>query len=78
MEISEIQKVKSVGQLKKKEGVEHTSTIKDSRSTSSECIKKAEWVKMLKEMPDVRPEKVTDAIHASPTSHELAQKILDR
>lgn len=75
MEVSEIQKTGSVGQLQRKEGIQKTE-IKDHLSISSEAEKKAAWVEMLKEMPSVRPEKIESALHTSPTSYELAQKLI--
>jgi len=76
MEISEIQKAKSIGQLQKKEGIQQTKVV-DRLSISSESEKKAIWVEMLKEMPDVRPEKVEAALNSSPSNQQLAQKILN-
>jgi len=76
MEISEIQKAKSVGKLQRKEGMQLTGKVEDRLSISSESEKKALWVEMLKEMPDVRPEKI-EAARALPSSQELAHKILN-
>jgi hypothetical protein len=77
MEISEIQKAKSVSQLRQKEGVQQTKVV-DHLSISFESEKKAIWVEMLKEMPDLRPEKVEAALDFTlPTSYRLAQKILN-
>lgn len=76
-EISEIQKAKALGNIHKKEGIGRAQAA-DRLSISPESEKKAMWVEMLKEMPDVRPEKIEEASgHASPTSRELAQKILN-
>ncbi len=76
MEISEIQKSKSVGKLQKNEGVRQQAKIEDRLSISSESAKRAEWVEMLKEMPDIRPEKIEAAFKSEPSSLELAYKIL--
>lgn len=77
MEISEIQKAHSVGQIQKKEAIASTK-LADRLSISSEAEKKAQWVEMLKEMPDcVRSEKIEAAQHASPSSQQLAEKMLN-
>lgn len=76
MEIAEIQKTKVAGQIQKNDGVSRAQVV-DRLSISTESEKKAEWVEMLKEMPDIRPEKIERAIEADPTSLELAQIILN-
>lgn len=75
MEISEVGGAKAVGALQKKEGVRQIAP-QDHLSISPESEKRAAWVEMLKEMPDIRPEKMEVAMQASPSSFELAQKIL--
>ncbi|MCH9627414.1 MAG: hypothetical protein K0U10_06655 [Gammaproteobacteria bacterium] len=75
MEISEIRGAKAIGALKKKEGVQQTAP-QDRLSISPESEKRAAWVEILKEMPDVRPEKIEVALQSSPSSFELAQKML--
>lgn len=76
MEIAEIQKTKAAGQIQKNDGVFRAQVV-DRLSISTESEKKAEWVEMLKEMPDIHPEKIEGAIEANPTSLELAQIILN-
>ncbi len=75
MEVSEIQKAKSASQVQKKEGISQSKPV-DGLSISSESGKKAEWVSMLKEMPDMRPEKMEGALKSSPSSLELASVML--
>ncbi|MCC5831553.1 MAG: hypothetical protein JJU12_00720 [Chlamydiales bacterium] len=77
-EISEIQKTKALGQIHKKEGVGRPQVV-DTLSISSESEKKAIWVEMLKEMPDLRPEKIEEALNStSPSSQKLAYIILNQ
>ena len=75
MVVSEVQDTKAIGKVQKKEGI-HTTRVEDRLSISSESAKRAEWVQMLNEMPDVRPEKIEAALTANPTSLELAGKII--
>ena len=76
MEISEIHKTKSVGKLQKSESIAPAKRVEDRLTISSESEKRAAWVEMLKEMPDVRPEKIAAALKSSPSRIELASKIL--
>jgi hypothetical protein len=75
-EISEIQKTTSLGAIHKKEGIGRSQPV-DRLSISSQSEKKAMWVEMLKEMPDIRPERIEESLRSTPpSSQDLAFKIL--
>jgi|GEM_PF-3293769 Anti-sigma-28 factor, FlgM len=76
MEIAGVNSVHSVKQVIRGEAVQ-TACIEDTVAISSEAQKKAEWVEKLKQMPDIRPEKIAQALVAPPVSaSELAHKML--
>lgn len=62
MEISGIDRVHTVNKLGTSEKVTASTIVSDTLSISSDAQKKAEWVEMLKSMPDVRPEKIQAAL----------------
>lgn len=78
MEIAKIDKVQTVGKVAQKEGVQ-AARVEDSLTISSESKKKAEWVEMLKAMPDIRPDKIESTLANAPISKNIiaaiAQKI---
>lgn len=79
MEISGIEKVQSLKKLVPKEGIQ-AARVEDTLTISTEAQKKAEWVEMLKKMPDIRPEKIEAALSLTITPAILratAQKMLD-
>lgn len=78
MEISGIDKLQSLKKVTPKEGVQHAARVDDTVAISSESKKRAQWVEMVKNMPDVRAEKIQAALmHTSPSPAELAQKMLE-
>ena len=77
MEIVGVDKIQTVKKVGLKEGVQATR-IEDSVGISSESKKRADWVEMLKQMPDIRLEKIdaalaTDAHSTAILSHVAAQ-----
>jgi hypothetical protein len=79
MEISSIDKIRTLNKAIKKEGVQ-AARIEDTLSISTEGQKKAEWVEMLKKMPDMRADKVNSIVSKDPLAQpailaEIARKI---
>lgn len=75
MKIDEIQTFPIISRAERKEGIK-PSSMQDRLSISTESEKKALWVKKLHEMPCIRPEKIETALETSPTSREIAEKIM--
>lgn len=76
MDISAIGTTKSVGKTTKARALNQMAEIKDRLSISSEAEKKGMWVEMVKEMPDVRPEKIAAALSSNPSSLDVAKALL--
>ncbi len=74
MEITGIDTLQSVRKLGSKEGVQATR-LEDSVAISGEAKKRAEWVEMLKQMPDIRSEKVESAVQHRAAS-EVAEQMM--
>jgi len=79
MEITGIDKIHTVQKAIKKEGIQ-AAKIEDTLSISTEAQKRADWVEKLKQMPDIRPEKVASIVSKDPLFHptilsEIAKKI---
>ena len=70
--------IKSTGQIPK---VKKTSTVQRSSAVDAvsvnrgEAAKRSEWVVMLKQMPDTRPDRVAAAMSSNPSDAELARAI---
>lgn len=76
MEITEIQKAHAVKSVQAKTEVKSVAQIVDGISISSEAHKMARWVEMLKEMPDVRLDKIPASHLPSDINLKLAEKII--
>lgn len=76
MEITEIQKAHAVKSVQAKTEVKSVTQIVDGVSISSEAHKMARWVEMLKEMPDIRTDKVPESSLPSDINLKIAEKIL--
>jgi hypothetical protein len=75
MEISGIDKVQTIKKVEIQEGVQ-PAHIEDTVIISSESKKKAEWVEMLKQMPDIRDDKIAAALaNPFPSLSAVAQRI---
>ena len=79
MEITGIEKVRTVTQVIKKEAIA-PAKIEDTLSISSEAQKKAEWVEKLKQMPEIRADKLAGVVSKDPLHHpailtDLARKL---
>lgn len=78
MEISGIDKIQGVKKLGQKEGIKAVP-IEDTVTThSSEVQKKEQWVGMLKEMPEIRPEKIAAALSSKPHLEEIGSTLIER
>ncbi len=63
MEVTGIDKVQTLGKIVRKEAIA-AARIEDKLTISAESQKRAEWVEMLKSMPDVRPERIDAALRS--------------
>lgn len=76
MEITGLDTIQTVKKVGHKEAVQE-ARVEDTVAISAEAKKRAEWVDMLKQMPDVRPEKIAAALAHPPISPaELAQHMI--
>lgn len=76
MEIHGIDTIQSVKTIAIKEAV-HAPHVEDTVVISTEVQKRAEWVDMLKQMPDVRNENMSVALsRATISPAELAQRMI--
>jgi len=82
MEVDSINKIQTANKITKKTPVQ-SAKIEDTLSISIEAQKKAEWVKLLQQMPDMRPEKIEGALSSDIFScpakvfAEIARQILN-
>lgn len=65
MEITGVDRIQTLHKTHSKEGIAATR-LEDTLTISADAQKKAEWVEKLKNMPDIRPEKI-----ASPHSNKV-------
>ena len=74
MEITGIDTIQTLKTVGSKEAIP-AARIEDTVTISADAKKRAEWVDMLKQMPDVRPEKVVLS-HSLISSAELAHHMV--
>jgi hypothetical protein len=80
MDVSAVEKIQTVNKTVSQEAVQ-TAKLEDTLSISSDVQKKAEWVEMLKQMPDIRQEKIAAALSSDAFSQhakiltDVARKI---
>lgn len=79
MEVNCIDKMRTVQKVVKKEAVQ-AAHIEDRLTISQEAQKKAEWVETLKNMPDIRADKIEGLNALDPLFHPevlsaIAEKI---
>lgn len=77
MEITGIDKIQTIRKSGENQEIQKTD-LEDTISISSEVKKRSEWVEMLKQMPDIRQEKIEPLTVKPPTFAEVAQKIVDQ
>jgi hypothetical protein len=76
MEITRIDTTHTIKKVVPKELVP-TTHVEDSISISTDAKKHAEWVEMVRDMPNIRPEKIAAALLRLPISAaELARHML--
>lgn len=76
MEITGIDTIQTVKTVGPKEAIQ-AARVEDTVTISTDAKKRAEWVEMLKQMPDVRPEKIAAALaHPAISVAELANHML--
>ncbi|MFC2049144.1 flagellar biosynthesis anti-sigma factor FlgM [Chlamydiota bacterium] len=76
MEINGITTIQTLNKASPKEGVQ-AARIEDKVTISSDAKKRAEWVEILKQMPDVRPEKIVAALsHPTVSAAQLAERMI--
>lgn len=77
MEITGIDKIQTIKKAGESQEIQKAD-LEDTISISSEAKKRSEWVEMLKQMPDIRQEKIEPLTVNPPTFAEVAQKIVDQ
>lgn len=76
MEITGIDTIQTVKTIGSKEAIQ-AARVEDTVTISTDAKKRAEWVEMLKQMPDVRSEKVAAVLtHSAISPAELANHMI--
>jgi hypothetical protein len=82
MEITGLGSVQTLQKISNKESVQGADQMQDRIAISAEAQKRAEWVEALKEMPDLRSEKIALSAELfnnlkSQILHTVAERIMN-